>query len=67
MKEQNWWRLNRRKDNDVYVIEWNSCGVIRAKSDSISEWQYRECPQAKYALHLGLAIIREQRREVETN
>jgi len=66
VEQQDWWRLNRRKDNEVFEIEWCPKGVLRVKSDSRSIWIYKGCQNAKFALSLGLGMIEKHREELES-
>ena len=59
-----WWRLNPKKWA-TYTIEFtfDDDGWIRAKLDSLSNWSYEKCNNAKYALQKGERMIDKQRRE----
>lgn len=63
MEKHSWWRLNPRKNN-IHSIEWTpfNGGIVRAKLDSIAEWDYAHCEKCKYAESFGLMIIEEQKR-----
>ena len=70
IKEVDYWRINKSK-NSTYSIEWTAKrgGVVRAKLDSLAEWQYKSCSCVKYALQLGYQIIDNQKlqREYQTD
>ena len=69
--ECSFWRLNQKK-GATYTIEFTFDtfeysgkvykGAVRAKLDSLSNWEYKECSEAKYALQFGERMIERQKK-----
>jgi len=65
-EKSDWWRLNKQEFS-TESIEWtpDEGGWVRAKIDSISNWGYARCKNARYALSIAIAILTSQRRSRE--
>lgn len=59
-KRCNWWRLTRAELCEN--IEWTAEGFVRARVDSITEFEYKSCSKAEYAQSIGEAIIAKQKK-----
>ncbi len=61
IENADWWRLTK-KDNTFETIEWTYQygGWVRAKLDSVANWEYKQCSEACHAISFGNRIIQEQ-------
>jgi len=63
MDKCEWW--NCLMVGEPSEIQWSPAkgGVVRAKIDTITNWEYKVCPCAKSAIGIGAGIIDKQRAE----
>ena len=61
MDNSTFWRMPQ-KEGETYNIEWSYKGIVRARLDSLAQWEYKVCKEAKYAEGIGNGIIEEQKK-----
>ncbi len=62
-----WWRLNKREDEDVFTIEWTPSkgGIVRVKVDDTSLWRTAKCSNANYALGIADGLLKKEKIRIE--
>jgi hypothetical protein len=63
-----YWELQKYQDK-TFTIQWTpqEGGMVRAKLDGIASWWHISCNNPFEAEHIGLHIIRQQKKNRQTN
>lgn len=64
IQEDEWWEIQKYK-TFTFQIQWTPrmSGWVRARLDSLAEWNYMNCGNPRIAEQCGLHIIKEQKRK----